>query len=76
MTKNTHPTAKDAEELDGFPGNTILYSDKCWAVLRKQSHGGDWITDHTSHAKRSLTSAEVFAWADDWLVLLTPGAKE
>ncbi len=33
-------------ELDALGGNSVLYSQAAWAVLRKQSHGTDWITDH------------------------------
>ena len=62
-------------ELDALGGNSVLYSQAAWAVLRKQSHGTDWITDHASHSKHMLTASEVLEWVQDWQLLRVGGTE-
>jgi len=66
------PTARvvsTVAELDALGGNSVLYSRKAWAVLRKQYNGNDWVTDHASHQRSSLPAADVLEWTQDWEIL-------
>jgi hypothetical protein len=59
------------KDLFDLPGNSVLYSEDAWAVLRKESQGTDmWITDRGSHTSYSLSSNEVLEWAADWVLIL------
>lgn len=63
-------------ELDALPGNSVLYSETCWAVLRKQSHlGNQWVTDHASHNRHAISATETLAWAQDWELLRVGGTE-
>ena len=61
--------ARDGELL-ALPGNSVLYSDAAWAVVRRSSGGEDkWFTDSGSHMDRSLTTAKLLEWVTDWTVM-------
>lgn len=62
-------------ELEALPGNAVVYSDMAWAVARKASDGHDqWFADSSAwRLSKTLTSARLFEWADDWVRMVPAG---
>lgn len=67
------------EELEAAPGNTVVYSEKAWAVARKGSSGGPlayWFPDHGSSAIDAYSAANLLNWADDWSLMTVADQKD
>jgi hypothetical protein len=69
------PTQLDsptAGELAALPGNTVLYSEAAWAVVRKAADGRSdvWLTDSGSYSRSSLTSSMLLDWVTDWKIMV------
>lgn len=77
--RNTAEGADLLRKLRAAGGNTVVYSEKAWAVARKSSTGraeDSWHADSGAWIKGPLTADQMVEWVDDWRILFTPPSSD